>query len=109
MNKQFYTHLIDIEELKVDLEKIEIAPHEHQELLTIAHKTIHHIVIDIVLTELDEKEKKIFLSNLSKDDHTLIWSHLKERVENIDEKIKVASRTIIEELRRDLDEVKNSL
>jgi len=109
MKKQFYSHLVDITIIQTELDSLDIEPHEHQELMTIVHTTIHHGVIDDILSELNEDEKKTFLTNLSHDHHVNIWNHLYDVVENIEDKIKKTSSTILEELRRDLNEVKNSV
>lgn len=109
MKKHFYTHLIDIKIVQTELDALELKPHEHRELLTLIHTTIHHVVVDGILSALDEDDKKKFLNNLAEDHHSHIWEHLHERIENIEEKIKKSALTILEELRRDIDEIKNSM
>ncbi|PIZ61862.1 hypothetical protein COY16_05810 [Candidatus Roizmanbacteria bacterium CG_4_10_14_0_2_um_filter_39_13] len=109
MNKQFYSHLIDVTVIQIELSNLDLEPHEHRELITLVHTTIHHGVIEKILSELNENDKKTFLTNLSHDHHDNIWAHLHDVVENIEEKIKITSSAILEELQRDLNEVKNSV
>ena len=54
-------------------------------------------------------KKKIFLHNLSNDDHKTILEHLHSIVENLEDKIKQASSSALEDLRRDISEVKNQI
>jgi len=109
MKKQFYSHLLDVTIIQTELRAFELEPHEHQELIALIHTTIHHGVIDTILSELSEDDQKHFLKNLSDDNHKNIWEHLHMATEEIEEKIRKASSIIIEELRHDLNEVKNSI
>jgi len=109
MNKQFYSHLVDITIIQIKLNDLELAPHEYNELMTLVYTIIHHGVIDDILSELSEDDKKIFLKNLERDHHDSILTHLHDVVVNIEEKIKKTSSVILEELQRDLNEIKNSV
>jgi len=109
MNKQFYSHLVDITIIQIKLNDLGLTPHEHKELMTLVHTIIHHGVIDDILSELREDDKRIFLKNLARDHHDSILTHLQDVIENIEEKIKKTSSTILEELQRDLNEIKNSV
>ena len=88
--KHFYSHIIDLNDLVVLLDPLELQPEEKEELLIIAHATVHHVIVDTVLIYLPEEEHTRFLDNLGRDAPTKTWRHLKEHVEGLDEKVKSA-------------------
>lgn len=102
MKTYFYSHLVEIETITTKLNEIDIAVHEREELVEIVHDTIHHHVIDAVLDELNEEDKKQFLKLLVHNDHDTVWQHLKQKVANIEDKIKSAINTIKQEFHADM-------
>jgi hypothetical protein len=104
MKKHFYTHLIEIDSLHVALEALDLEEHEKKELIILAETTIHHIVIDTVLTELPEGDKKKFLKHLAEENHADIWNLLKSKGEQMESKIKRAIESIQKELHADIKE-----
>jgi len=72
----------------------------------LAADSLHHAVLDAVLSELSEKDKKIFLENLSSEDHNTTWKHLKESIQNVEEKIKKTAELLKKDLQKDIWEVK---
>jgi len=106
MKKHFYTHLIEIDTIYTELETLPIQRHEKDELVEIVHSTIHHVVIDIVLSELPEEDKKTFLSHIHREDHDSIRKLLKEKTQGTEMKIKNAVEKLIKELHQDIEEIK---
>lgn len=105
-NKYFYTNLVEISDIYLDLGEIELSPDERVHLIALAQANIHSIVIHIVLSNLPSEEKKVFLKNLVSTNHEATWKHLKDNVSNIEEKIKESINEAKEELRKDIKESK---
>lgn len=105
MSKYFYSHIIDIESLVVELDKLDLEDHEKLHLSELVDSSLHNTVLDAILSELSEEDKKIFLKHLENDEvHEKIWEHLNSKVDNIEEKIKIAADSLKEDLDKDLKE-----
>lgn len=100
--KYFYSHIIETSIISLELGKMDLAPSERVHLVSLVESQLHHVILDIVLSELSEEDKKIFLQHLSLDNHDKIWEHLKNRIENIEEKIKKAAEELKKELHKDI-------
>lgn len=106
MKKHFYTHLIEIKTIHISLDEMELEVHEKNELVEIMESTIHHVVVDTVLTELSPEDKKEFFSHLGKDDHDKMWEFLNTKIKEPHQKIKKAVSAIAKELHTDIHEAK---
>lgn len=104
MNKHFYSHLIETSTVSLALGDMELSQEERLELISLAHDNLHHAILDAVLSELSENDKKLFLQHLAIDDHDKIWELLKKKVVNIEEKIKQTADTLKKELHSDIAE-----
>ncbi len=104
--KYFYSHLIETSTLSLELGEIELSPEERVHLISLVDSQMHHTILDTVLSELSEHDKKIFLHFLSIDDQTKIWEHLNKKVGNIEEKIKKAVEVLKKELHKDIKEAR---
>lgn len=100
----FYSHLIEIESLVVELDKLELSEKEKEHLASLVDSNLHHTIIDAILSELSEKDKKIFMEHLSNDDKEKIWEHLNSKIDNIEEKIKTAAEDIKKKMHEDIKE-----
>jgi hypothetical protein len=107
MEKHFYSNIIDLEKLLEALNTLEISWEEREELFQIAHSHIHHTILDLILSELNEQDKEVFIELLTNDDNSKVWDHLNDKVENIEQKIIVAAHLIRDELHKDILETKN--
>lgn len=105
MKQQFYTHLIEIESLIVELDKLDLTEEQKIHLAGLVDSSLHHTILDAVLSELSPEDKRVFLNYLNEDDHGKIWQFLNNKVDNIEEKIKKTADDLKEELKRDLREV----
>src|SRR3989344_1207145 len=66
MQKHFYTHIVEIDSIYAALDEIELGGQEKQELMLIVASHVHQVVVDTVLSELSEEDKKIFLMYLER-------------------------------------------
>lgn len=105
--KQFYSHLIEIESIVVELDKMDLTEEQKIHLTSLIDSSLHHTILDAVLSELLPHDKRAFLNHLKEDNHSKIWKFLNEKVDNIEEKIKKAADDLKDELHEDLKEAKN--
>lgn len=106
MKKHFYSHIVEADSLVIEINKLSLAEHERAHLLSLVDSNLHHAVLDAILSELGEEDKRIFLMHLAKEDNDKIWAHLNSRVDKIEEKIKNAAEDLKEELHEDIKKVK---
>jgi hypothetical protein len=103
MKKQFYSQLIETDSLTQALQVLDLKDDEHKHLEMLIESTIHHEIIDAILSELSEEDKKIFLKHLASDNHEKIWEHLMNKVDSIEEKIKKSAHDLKQELHKDIE------
>ena len=106
MKKQFYSHIIETDSLTLALQTLELEDHERKHLEMLIESTIHHEVIDAILSELSDEDKKKFLIHLSSDNHEKIWEHLMAKVDSIEDKIKQAAESLKQEIHADIHDTK---
>lgn len=104
--KNFYTHLVEIESLVVELDELELTPTQKLHLSSIIDSSLHHAIIDAVLSELSNEDKILFLKYLGENNHDRIWKFLDERATNIEGKIKSTADELKKELREDIKKSK---
>lgn len=106
--KYFYSHLIEIESVISELDKMELSNEEKMHLATLLDSSLHHTILDAILSELGDQEKQVFLTSLNENDHVKIWGFLNEKVDNIEDKIKKAAEDLKIEIRKDLKKAKET-
>ena len=106
--KQFYTHLVEIESIVIELDKMDLSKEQKIHLTTLIDSTLHHTILDSILSQLGDSDKRVFLQSFSENDHDKIWKFLTERVDNIEDTIKKAVEDLKEQLHKDLKEAKKS-
>lgn len=109
MKKHFYSHLVDEEPLLLELSELDLEDYERAELKDMVSANLHHVILEAILDELSEEDKQLFLKHITHDDHDEIWNHLKSRIENIESKIRKTADTMMEELYKDIKEVKSDV
>ena len=107
MKKHFYSHLVDDGALTLELEALELDKEEQEELQEMISANLHHAILEAILDELSEEDKIIFLQHMAHNNHDKVWEHLKVKIENIEDKIKATADSLMEELERDIQSVKN--
>ncbi|MBP6913744.1 MAG: hypothetical protein KBC00_03985 [Candidatus Levybacteria bacterium] len=106
MNKKYYSHLIEIEVIEQELSALELSSEEKEKLLLHVHSSIEYRVLDVILTELPEEQKKTFLLHMQKEKHDEIWEHLQKHTQEIEDKIKNASKKLMDEFVEDITMIK---
>lgn len=112
--KYLFEEIIQIKTVHLKLNEMDLANQEKEELLEIMKSTVHHKVIDLILSELTDEEKEIFLEGISTgggfsdmDEQSSRSSELKnrqylsvlrDRINNLETKIKEKVKEAEEEL-----------
>lgn len=98
----FYSKYVVIESVIEELHALDLTDEQKHHLASLVDSSLHHAILDAILSELSEADKRIFLQHLSENDHDKIWKFLNSRIENIEDKIKNTSEDLKEELHKDL-------
>lgn len=106
IKKYFYSDIVTIDTLVNEMADLKLTFDEVTELSAIAHEHLHETILDAILSELTERDKKIFLANLEYDTHDRVWKHLNAKVENVEGKIRQAAERLKQELRGDIARIK---
>lgn len=106
MKNHFYSHIVETETISIALHEMDLAPEEKEHLLSLAHSSLHHIILDAVLSELSEEDKREFLHHVAHDKHDEVWALLKRKIDNIEEKIKHAADLVTKQLHEDIKTAK---
>ena len=106
MKKHFYHHLITIDSIHAALDGLDLTVEERKELIDIAESGIHHLIVDTILTELSEEDKKIFLTHMADENHDALWKHIKGKIDKTEEKIQTAVDGLLADLHKDIAKAK---
>lgn len=104
--KYFYTHLIEIESVITELDKLDLSAEQKLHLTGLIDSTLYHSILDAILSELSESDKVVFLNHLKEDDESKIWDFLNAKINNIEDKIKKSADDLKIKLHKDLKEAK---
>lgn len=103
----FYTKLITIEPLLEEMDSLELSDQEREHLSDLIDSSLYHVILDQILLNLSEEDKRTFLEKFSdnpNDDQLLEF--LNQKVENIEDKIKKASDELITKMHQDVKQSK---
>lgn len=106
MKKHFYSHLVETDSLVVMIRELDATDDEKAHLIALVDSQLHHTILDAILSELSEEDKREFLKFLMHEDYDKIWGHLNDKVDNIEEKIKKAAEDLKKELHEDIKDAK---
>lgn len=104
--KQFYTQLIEVESLIIELDKLDLTEEQKSHLTYLIDSSLHHTLLDTILSLLSDADKRVFLKHLEENNHDKIWEFLNSRVDNIEDKIKLTAEELKKQLHADLKKVK---
>jgi len=103
----FYSHLIEIESVIIELDKMDLGPEQKLHLAQLLDSSLHHTILDAIFSELSEEDKKVFASHLQEGKHEKIWKFLNEKIDHVEDKIRAAAKDLKEKLHKDLKEAKD--
>jgi hypothetical protein len=102
--KHFYHHIVAIDSLHLALSDLDLDQHEKDHLIIIAETNIHHSIIDTILSELTNDDKKTFLILIAQADteHNQIWDFLNLKIEKAESKIKNTVEKMLQKMHEDI-------
>lgn len=108
MKIYFYSKLVNTDSLVEALAELDLSDEQRAHLLGIVDSTIHHTIVDAVLSELSDEDKKVFLEHLTEEDNKKIWDFLNKKIDKIEEKILQTAESLKKELHQDIVETKGN-
>jgi len=87
---------------------LDMTDEQRNRIALIIQSTMHHVVVDVLLEEMHDDYKHIFLGHIANDDHEKVWDLLNQEVEKPEEKIIEAIRQLKDELILDIQEAAES-
>jgi len=105
LRKTFYTHLIEIHHISLELEGTEMSEKEKNHLIKIFESAVHTSVMDHILLALPDEDHERFLKHADQENHDAIWEILNS-ISNIEEVIKTAAHAVRNEFLRDVQDQK---
>lgn len=105
MKKIFYSDLIKIEEVFIELDNYELSVEERNEFITIIDETFHFRTFDIIMSRLPREHHEYFLTMMDKNPvDPGILTFLKNAVADIDKIIQdeaeKTKKEIIKEIKK---------
>lgn len=104
MSRIFYDHLVILEEIEVELDRIDMDREERAEVESLIDQIIHHRVLDRILTHLPRHHHADFLTRFHRapyDPKLLDW--LEERIDqSVQEHIKDEVASLKAEILKDI-------
>ncbi|KKQ57322.1 MAG: hypothetical protein US77_C0022G0013 [Microgenomates group bacterium GW2011_GWC1_38_14] len=104
MKKAFYSHLIDTSSISLALGDMELTQEERIHLISLVESSLHHAVLDMILSELNEGDREEFVKQLADEDDEKIWNFLNKKIDNIEKKIRNTAEELKKELHKDIKE-----
>lgn len=103
----FYSHLIEIESIIDELNNMELFEDQKHHLATLIDSTFHYTILDLILSNLSDGDKRQFLHQLrvNPEDEKLM-KFLNKKIEGIERRVQEAAAALKEELYQDLKEAK---
>ena len=103
----FYQKLIVIDSILEELHGMDLSDEERTHLASLLDSSLHHVILDEILSNLGEADKKMFLKRLhdNPEDEEL-WDFLNQKIEGVEEKIKKVSEQLVKEMHEDVKKAK---
>lgn len=109
MKSLFYSHLIEIETIISELDKMDLSNEEKLHLANLLDSSLHHTILDAILSQLQDQDKRVFMQHVTEGNNEKIWQFLNNKIEGVEDKIKKAAECLKAELHKDLKETKKGV
>jgi len=106
MKKHFYHSVVETSSISLAIADMDMSKDERKHLITLVEENLHHAILDSVLSELSDKDKQEFVELFAEGKDEEVWRLLKDRTDNIEDKIKKTADDLKKELHKDIDESK---
>lgn len=88
-----FEKIINTGEIFIIIESHFDDPDEQEHIKTLVRDTIHHKLVDMVLDELEEENKALFLKDIDNEEkHQSLLDQLKSWIENFEEKLHLKAK-----------------
>ena len=106
MSKVFYDHLIELDDLRSEIDVYTSSLEEKEELWQLVDEIIHHRILHLILDNLDHKDHTEFIEFYHKCPHDeVIVVFIKERIgDKYEEIIKNEAKKISDEIMKEIGE-----
>lgn len=98
----FYSNLIEIDSIILELDKMGLSDEEKLHLAELIDSSLYHTILDAVLSELSESDKRVFIQHLHEENNDKVWKFLNDKIDGVEDKIKKAAEDLSKELHKDL-------
>lgn len=98
--------MISLEHVRLELSGLNLTQKQQNELLEIAQKQIHHVMMDQALTHIKGDDKKRFLQYVANEEHDKAWEVLRTHAKDVEKYLLHAAHEIYEQLREDIRALK---
>jgi hypothetical protein len=103
--KIFYDNLVNLHDLHLKFDKMDVPVEERAELIELADSAVHHEIFDLIMIEVPDEHRTIFLESFGNDpSDESILVFLKLRVPGIEDKIKERAEAVKRSLIEDFGE-----
>lgn len=104
MSRLFYDHLIILEEVEIELDKLELEREEREEVDQLIEEIVHHRILDRILRHLPKEHHEEFLNRLHKAPYDAqLLEYINERVEeSVEEHVKDEMEKLKKEILKDI-------
>ena len=102
--KYFYSHLIEIDSITANLDKLDLSDEEKLHLANLLDSSLHHTILGAILSQLSDSDKRVFIQQLSEGNQDKIWEFLNGKINGVEDKIKKAAQDLKTELHEDIKE-----
>lgn len=92
-----------MESVIIELDKMDLTVSEKKHLITLVDKNLHNTILDAILSQLSESDKRVFVTKITYEDNEKIWEFLNQKIDKIEDKIKKAILDLKEELHKDIE------
>lgn len=105
--KIWYQKIITIEPILQELNEMDLSEEERAHLSALLDSSLHHAILDEILSNLAEEDKKLFLRMLhSNPDNEKLVEFLNEKIDHIEDKVKKVADDLVAEMHQEVKEAK---
>ncbi|QQG43601.1 MAG: hypothetical protein HYW45_01115 [Candidatus Daviesbacteria bacterium] len=105
--KIWYQKIITIEPILQELNQMDLSDEERAHLSELLDSSLHHAILDEILSNLTEEDKKLFLKMLHEDpENEKLVNFLNEKIDRIDERVKKVADDLVKEMHQEVKEAK---
>lgn len=88
---------------------MDLSDDERIHLASLVDSTLHQAILDEILSNLSEADKKLFIHELKKDPESeKILEFLNEKIDNVEEKITKVADELVIEMHKDIKEARKA-